>query len=211
VEPADPVFSGTVAYRGLFPAARLPDWPKDLVTWGGEGKHVIAYPVRAGQLINFVGFVAADEQMREPWSAPGDPALLAAEFDDWDPQARHLLARVETTFKWGLYDREPLARWTHGRLTVLGDAAHPMLPHMGQGANQAIEDAMALAILLRGVTAADAPAALIRYQTLRRDHTARVQRSARANGLGFDSGQPVSLNHSWVRDYDVEREALAAS
>jgi salicylate hydroxylase len=211
VEPADPVFSGMVAYRGLISAARLPDWPQDLVTWGGGGKHVIAYPVRAGELINFVGFVPADEQMRESWSAPGDPAVLAAEFDDWDPQARHLLARVATTFKWGLYDREPFSRWTNGRLTMLGDAAHPMLPHMGQGANQAIEDAMALALLLRGVTAADAPAALMRYQTLRRDHTARVQRSARANGLGFDTGQPVSLNHSWVRDYDVEKEALAAS
>jgi salicylate hydroxylase len=211
VDPTDPVFSGTMAYRGLIPAARLPDWPQELVTWGGEGKHLIAYPVRAGQLINFVGFVPADDQMRESCSAPGDPAVLGAEFAAWTPQARRLLSRVETTFKWGLYDREPLPRWTHGRLALLGDAAHPMLPHMGQGANQAIEDAMALALLLRGVTAADAPAALMRYQTLRRDHTARVQRSARANGLGFDTGQPVSLNHSWVRDYDVEKEALAAS
>jgi salicylate hydroxylase len=181
------------------------------MVWGGDGKHLIAYPVRGGELINYVGFVPADDQMRESWSAPGDPAVLAAEFADWAPQVRHLLARIETTFKWGLYDREPLSRWTHGRLTLLGDAAHPMLPHMGQGANQAIEDAMALAILLRGVTAADAPAALMRYQTLRRDHTARVQRSARANGHGFDTGQPVSLNYSWVRDYDVETEALAVS
>jgi salicylate hydroxylase len=211
VEPADPVFSGTVAYRGLISAARLSDWPQELVTWGGDGKHVIAYPVRAGQLINFVGFVAADDQMRESWSAPGDPAVLAAAFADWDPLARRLLSRVETTFRWGLYDREPLPRWTHGRLTLLGDAAHPMLPHMGQGANQAIEDAMALAILLRGVAAADAPAALLRYQAMRRDHTARVQRSARENGLRFDSAQPLSLNHSWMRDYDVEKEALAAS
>jgi salicylate hydroxylase len=149
--------------------------------------------------------------MRESWSAPGDPAILAAAFADWAPQTRRLLSRVETTLKWGLYDREPLLRWTHGRLTLLGDAAHPMLPHMGQGANQAIEDAMALAILLRGVAAADAPAALMRYQTLRRDHTARVQRSARVNGLHFDSAKPLSLNHSWVRDYDVEKEALAVS
>jgi salicylate hydroxylase len=210
VAPADPVFSGVVAYRGLIPAARLPKWPQGLVTWGGDGKHVIAYPVRAGQLINYVGFVPADDEMLESWSAPGDPAVLAAAFTDWAPPARLLLSRVETTFKWGLYDRDPLPRWTRGRLTLLGDAAHPMLPHMGQGANQAIEDAMALAILLRGVTAPDAPAALMRYQTLRLDHTARVQRSARANGLRFDSAQPVSLNHSWVRDYDVEKEALAA-
>jgi salicylate hydroxylase len=212
VEAADPVFSGTVAYRGLVSAARLPNWPRELVTWGGHGKHVIAYPVRAGQLINFVGFVAADDdQMRESCSAPGDPAALAAAFADWDPQVRRLLSRVETTFKWGLYDREPLPRWSHDRLTLLGDAAHPMLPHMGQGANQAIEDAMALAILLRGVAAADAPAALLRYQALRRDHTARVQRSARENGRRFDCAQPLSLNNSWIRDYDVEKEALAVS
>jgi salicylate hydroxylase len=209
VEPTDPVFSGVVAYRGLIPAARLPEWPQGLVTWGGDGKHLIAYPVRAGQLINYVGFVPADEQMLESWSAPGDPATLAAAFADWTPEARRLLSRVETTLKWGLYDREPLSRWTHGRLTLLGDAAHPMLPHMGQGANQAIEDALALAILLRGVGAADAPAALMRYQTLRRDHTARVQQNARVNGHRFDAAQPLSLNHSWVRDYDVEKEALA--
>jgi salicylate hydroxylase len=211
VAPSDPVFSSMVAYRGLIPVARLPEWPHDLVTWGGDGKHLLAYPVRAGQLINYVGFVPADEQMLESWSAPGDPAVLAAAFADWAPEARHLLSRVETTFKWGLYDREPLPRWTHGRLTLLGDAAHPMLPHLGQGANQAIEDAMALAILLRGVAPGDAPAALMRYQTVRLDHTARVQQSARANGLRFDSAQPVSLNHSWVRDYDVEKEALAVS
>ena len=211
VEPADPVFSGMVAYRGLIPAARLPDWPQGLVTWGGEGKHLLAYPVRAGQLINYVGFVPADEEMLESWSAPGDPAILAAEFADWAPQARHLLSRVESPLKWGLYDREPLPRWTRGRLTLLGDAAHPMLPHMGQGANQAIEDALALAILLRDVAAADAPAALMRYQALRLDHTARVQQSARVNGRRFDSAQPLSLNQSWVGDYDVQKEALAVS
>jgi salicylate hydroxylase len=210
VEPADLVFSGTVAYRGLIPAAVLPGWPKGLVTWGGDGKHLVAYPVRAGQLINYVGFVPAAEQMRESCSAPGDPAVLAAAFADWHPQARRLLSHVETTFKWSLYDREPLPRWTNGRLTLLGDAAHPMLPHMGQGVNQAIEDAMALAVLLSGASAADAPAALVRYQALRRVHTARIQQNARVNGLRFDSAQPLSLNHSWVRDYDVEREALAA-
>jgi salicylate hydroxylase len=211
VEPAAPVFSGVVAYRGLIPAARLLEWPQCLVTWGGSGKHFVAYPVRAGQLINYVGFLPVDDQMGESWSAPGDPAVLAAAFADWTLQVRRLLSQVETTVKWGLYDREPLSRWTNGRLTLLGDAAHPMLPHMGQGANQAIEDAMALAILLRDVAAADAPAALMRYQAQRRDHTARIQQNARVNGLRFDSAQPLSLNHSWVRDYDVEKEALAAS
>jgi salicylate hydroxylase len=122
-----------------------------------------------------------------------------------------LLAEVDTTFTWGLYDREPLTRWTPGRLTLLGDAAHPMLSHMGQGANQAIEDAMALATLLRGASAANVPKALVRYQTLRRDRTGRVRQLDRSNGVGFDSGSAVRLRHPWVQDYDVEPEALALS
>ncbi|OBF20637.1 FAD-dependent monooxygenase [Mycobacterium sp. ACS4331] len=209
LEAGDPVFSGMVAYRGLIPSGRLPTWPRGLVTWGGDGRHLLTYPVRAGRFVNYVGFVPADEGMVETWSAPGDPAALVAAFAGWAPPTRHLLSRVESTFRWGLYDRDPLPRWTTGRLALLGDAAHPMLPHLGQGANQAIEDALALAILLRGVPAADVPDALTRYETLRRGHTARVQHDARINGHLFDSAQPVSLNHSWVQDYDVEKEARA--
>ncbi|MDT5017305.1 MAG: hypothetical protein QOD39_3465 [Mycobacterium sp.] len=211
VDASAPVFSGTVAYRGLITASRLRGWPQHLVSWGGGGKHLIAFPVRRGELINFVGFVPADEQMRESWSAPGDPTVLAGEFADWNPDAQRLLAHVDTTFTWGLYDREPLTRWTQGRLCLLGDAAHPMLPHMGQGANQATEDAMALATLLRGTASADVPEALKRYETLRRDRTARVQRFSRTNGVRLDSGSPVRFMHPWVRDYDVEAEALAVS
>jgi salicylate hydroxylase len=165
--------------------------------------------VRAGELINFVGFVPADEQMRESWSAPGDPAALAAEFANWNRQARRLLAQVDNTFKWGLYDRNPLTRWTNGRLTLLGDAAHPMLPHMGQGANQAIEDAMALATLLRSPSGADVPEALVHYQALRRERTARIQQLSRSNGIRFDAGATVRLTRPWVQGYDVEADALA--
>jgi salicylate hydroxylase len=121
-----------------------------------------------------------------------------------------LLTQVDITFKWGLYDRNPLARWTNGRLALLGDAAHAMLPHMGQGANQAIEDAMALAALLGGSSAADAPSVLIQYQELRRDRTARIQQLSRSNGLDFDGGTAVHLVHPWVQGYDVEADALAA-
>jgi salicylate hydroxylase len=116
---------------------------------------------------------------------------------------------VDTTFTWGLYDREPLTRWTQDRLCLLGDAAHPMLPHMGQGANQAIEDAMALATLLRGVSSADVPEALRRYEALRRDRTAQVQRLSRTNGVRLDSGSAARFMQPWVRDYDVEADALA--
>ena len=211
VDATVPVFSGTVAYRGLIPTSRLQGWPEYLVSWGGGGKHLLVFPIRRGELLNYVGFVPADEHMRESWSAPGDPATLAAEFVDWNPQTRRLLAHVDTTFTWGLYDREPLTRWTQGRLCLLGDAAHAMLPHMGQGANQAFEDAMALATLLRGVSSVDVPEALTRYEAIRRNRTARIQRLSRTNGVGLDSGSAVRFMHSWVRDYDVEADALAGS
>ena len=159
--PRVPVFSGSVAYRGLVPHEQIPDWPTDRwLMWLGKGKHFLTFPVRAGKLINFVGFVPADQEMKESWSAPGDPDVLRAEFAGWDPRIETLLRQVQTTFRWALYDRDPLPSWTKGSLTLLGDAAHPMLPHLGQGANQSIEDGMTLAIILARANRDTAPAAL---------------------------------------------------
>ena len=98
-----------------------------------------------------------------------------------------MLKQVDKTFRWALYDREPLSTWTHGRLTLLGDAAHPMLPHLGQGANQSIEDGMALATILAQVDAAAVPASLLAYEKLRRERVAEVQSGARKQGLRVDS------------------------
>ena len=98
-----------------------------------------------------------------------------------------MLSEVDNTFRWALYDREPLPTWTNGRLTLLGDAAHPMLPHLGQGANQAMEDGMALAIILANVENASAPAALLAYEKLRRERVAEIVLGARQNGLRVDS------------------------
>lgn len=211
VEPQPPVFSGRIAYRGVLPADRLPDWPRDGgALWNGEGKRFLTFPVHAGELRNFTGFVPADEEMRESWSAPGDPAALAAEFSGWDPLLRELIARIETTFRWGIYDREPLPHWTRGRLTLLGDAAHAMLPHMGQGANQAIEDAMALAILIRDLDTADIPEALTRYEELRRERTALIQQGSRINGERMKNSEyRPGANRSRIDDYDIEAEAEA--
>ncbi len=109
--------------------------------------------------------------------------MLRAEFEGWDPRIGQVLAQVDTCFRWALYDREPLPTWTKGRLTLLGDAAHPMLPHLGQGANQSIEDGMALATILARVDSDDVPAALLAYERLRRERVAEVQLGARQNGL----------------------------
>ena len=104
-----PVFSGTVTYRGVVPSERVPEWPAESwLMWLGKGKHFLVYPLRAGALINFVGFVPANEEMKESWSASGDPDALRREFADWDPRIGYLLGQVETTFRSALYDRDPL-------------------------------------------------------------------------------------------------------
>lgn len=188
VPPSKPVFHGTIAYRGLVALERLPDWPMDRwLMWAGPSKHFLVFPVRHGTMLNYVGFVPTDEEMKESWSAPGDPQLLRQAFAGWDPRIGQVLAQVDKTFRWALYDREPLTTWSRGRLTLLGDAAHPMLPHLGQGANQAIEDGMALATLLAQADATSVPAALRVYERLRRERVADIQQGARRNGLRVDS------------------------
>ena len=223
VPPSLPVFSGSVAYRGLVPHESVPEWPTDAwQMWLGEGKHFLVFPVRAGQLVNYVGFVPADEQMKESWSAPGDPDMLRQEFAGWDSRIENLLQHVPATLRWGLYDREPLPVWTSGRLSLLGDAAHPMLPHLGQGANQSIEDGMALATILARADRKNAPEALHAYEQLRRERVALVQRGARENGLRYDSSyadlgvrdaeMAAHVTYrKWLYDHDVVPEAEAAA
>jgi salicylate hydroxylase len=221
--PSRPVFHGSVAYRGVIAHRRIPHWPTDSwLMWLGKGKHFLTFPLRGGELINYVGFVPADQEMKESWSAPGDPEILRAEFAGWDPRIGSLLSQVEATFRWALYDREPLPGWSRGRLTLLGDAAHPMLPHLGQGANQSIEDGMALATILAQANAQTAPAALLAYERLRRERVAQVQRGARENGLRYDSANPdlgvrdaeITAHAAFRRrlyDHDVVPEAKAAA
>jgi salicylate hydroxylase len=188
VPPSRPVFHGSVAYRGVLARRLIPQWPTDRwLMWLGKSKHFLTFPVRSGELINYVGFVPADAEMKESWSAPGDPDMLRTEFEGWEPRIGTLLSQVQNTFRWALYDREPLPVWTKGRLTLLGDAAHPMLPHLGQGANQSIEDGMALATILATAGRAKVSPALHAYERLRRERVAAVQRGARENGLRLDS------------------------
>jgi salicylate hydroxylase len=220
---SQPTFSGSVAYRGLVPHERVPDWPTDRwQMWLGKGRHFLVFPVRAGRLLNYVGFVPTDEEMKESWSAPGDPEILRREFAGWDPRIDQVLSNVQTTFRWALYDREPLPVWTRDRLSLLGDAAHPMLPHLGQGANQSIEDGMALATILAGADKATAPRALLAYEQLRRERVAQVQRGARESGLRYDSANSdlgvrdaeIAAHATFRRrlyDYDVVPEAIEAA
>jgi salicylate hydroxylase len=204
--PSNPVFHGTISYRGLVSRDRLPDWPMDRwEMWAGPSKHFLVFPVRHGEMVNYVGFVPTDTEMKESWSAPGDPDVLRAEFEGWDPRIGSVLEQVDKTFRWALYDREPLPTWTKGRLTLLGDAAHPMLPHLGQGANQSIEDGMALAIILSQSDNTSMPSALLTYEKLRRERVAEIQQGARENGLRVDS----MLGYADMEKRDAELTAHA--
>jgi salicylate hydroxylase len=218
-EPTAPTSSGSIAYRGLVPTELIPWWPKDTAQlWMGEGKHFLTYPVRSGVLLNYVGFVPHAGTLKESWSAVGDPDALRADFVGWDEPVERLLALVDRTFWWGLYDREPLERWSAGRVTLLGDAAHAMLPHLGQGANQAIEDGVTLAALLEGAESHDVEGALLRYESIRRERTAAVQSGARDNGRRYDSDYRSleerdaeivasrAFRH-WIYDYDADAVA----
>jgi salicylate hydroxylase len=219
VAPSRPQFSGQVAHRGIVSAASISWQPGAMRNWLGAGKHFLVFPVRANTLVNYVGFVTTEEQSRESWSQAGDPAALAREFAGWDPKVEAILAEAKNTFRWGLYDREPLPKWTSGRLTLLGDAAHPMLPHAGQGANQAIEDGVALAAVLARADKQSAPRALTIYETLRRERTAGVQQRSRLNLVrNYQTGEERDRalgaqyqERAWIWSYDAEAEALAAA
>ncbi len=176
-----PRFTGCIAYRGLTPAERLIalDLPNEDQIWMGPGRHFVHYPVSAGRLINFVCLIERDAWTKESWTEPGDIKDALAAYEGWHPQVRGIIGSVTETFVWGLFDRAPLERWSVGRVTLLGDACHPMLPFLAQGAAQAIEDGATLAAVL--AKGGDAAAALKRYEALRLPRTARIQMVAAGN------------------------------
>jgi salicylate hydroxylase len=178
-----PVFSSYAAYRGLVPMDRLPDAAAAPLVrmWLGPGRHLVCYPVRGGTAMSFAAIAPSPAASAESWSATADPAELVAAFAGWHPAVAALTRAAGPVGRWPLYDREPLATWSAGRVTVLGDAAHPMLPFLGQGANQAVEDAVALAGVLAGTDRPGVPAALARYQAARLTRTAGIQQQSRGH------------------------------
>ena len=185
--PRSAHFTGCAAYRGLVPAERLSHLDLEVTcdVWMGPGRHFVHYFVRNEQLFNFVTAVEQDSWTGESWTDKVDVATALAEFDGWHPQVRAIIAAVDEVYIWALFDRPPLERWSVGRTTLLGDACHPMLPFMAQGAAQAIEDGATLTACLARTSRADIPMALHRYEQLRLPRASRVQAGSAANKTRF--------------------------
>jgi salicylate hydroxylase len=173
---AEPRFSGLCAFRCLVPAERAPEMARRPVhtLWLGPGRHFVHYPISAGRLINIVAIAPAGDWRSESWTADGDISDVVREFDQWDERLHQLIVSATQTKRWALFDRAPLEQWTAGRVTLLGDAAHAMLPFLAQGAAQCVEDAVTLADCLKSAEPDTVEAALKRYEDLRRPRANHV-------------------------------------
>lgn len=194
-DTSKPTFRNRTAWRALLPASAVADEVRQPVTklWLGRDAHLVHYPVRGGALINVVAIVR-DRWNAPGWSAPGARAELLRHFtrESWAKPARELLEKPDSWVKWALFDRDESGFGGHGPVTLIGDAAHPMLPFLAQGAAMAIEDAAILAQCLAS-PAPDPEPALRRFEAIRRARVRRVQQEARANSRTYHLSGPWAL------------------
>jgi salicylate hydroxylase/6-hydroxynicotinate 3-monooxygenase len=200
-------FTGRVAYRTTFPAALLGDAEiDDCAKWWGPDRHIVIYYVNPRRdEIYFVTSTPETDFELESWSAKGDLDQLREAYADFHPKVRAVLDAAPEVHKWALYERDPMPRWGDGRVTLLGDACHPMTPYMAQGAATSIEDAAVLSRCLDGVDRDGAAAALRRYEASRQDRTARIQLISRLNDMA-----KIKAEIEAVYGYDAWSAPLAA-
>ncbi len=216
-------FSGAAAWRGLIPAEDVADLDLPITSTAtlGPGRHFVYYFVSGGRLLNWVGIAPTESWTTESWTAAGELDEALADFAGWNSTVTRLIEgmRGRPVYRWAMYDRDPLETWGEGRVTLLGDACHPMLPYMAQGAAQSIEDAAVLAGVLAHTAGADEPeAALRRYEDLRLERTANVQLAARRNEQlfhlpdgpeqqardeSFRQSSGGAHRNAWLFDYDA--------
>jgi salicylate hydroxylase len=180
--PSKPVFTGCIAWRGLIPMERLPSHLARMVgtNWLGPHGNVLHYPVRRGEIMNFVSTSERDDWQVESWSTVGTREELRNDFRDWHGDVQLMIDQIETPYKWALMIREPMDAWSKGRVTLLGDACHPTLPFLGQGGVMSIEDGYVVAACIDKYF--DEPsAAFARYEEIRKDRTSMVVRKASEN------------------------------
>jgi salicylate hydroxylase len=184
--PEKPRFTGCVAWRGLVPAERIKRLDIEIAShnWMGPDGHVVHYWVAGGRMMNVVCVVEHGAWTNESWTDKGDVGDVLARYEGWHPTVRGLIGAFPETFIWALHDRAELPRWSLGRVTLLGDACHPMLPMMAQGAAQSIEDGAALASLLKAMPD-DIEGALARYEAVRKPRATKLQQASAANRARF--------------------------
>ena len=200
-----PIFSGHVAWRALIPASRLSPLSVERknINHIGAGRNLVTYPVRGTGLVNMVALTRSDEWAEESWNAKASRAELAAMFDGWQDYVVDVIAQVpeDELYRWGLFIREPLHQWVKGSAALLGDAAHPMLPYMGQGASSTIEDC---AVLGRAFAETDDPlAALALYAKTRVERAAFLQAESNVGGDRLQALDPYVLRDSPPTDEDA--------
>ena len=189
-------FTGNVAWRITVPIAALGDQapPPIGCIWAGEGKHAVTTRIKGGDVANFVGIVEQSDWQEEGWRIKGSTAQALADFGDWDPVLRRMIEASSDLHRWALFDRAPLARWHDGPVVLLGDAAHPMVPSMAQGAVQALEDA---AVLARSLEAhGDVSMAAESYVNLRKPRVTAIQKRSLSNlNLFHKRGRLAQIAH----------------
>ncbi|MGC4396471.1 FAD-dependent monooxygenase [Hydrogenophaga sp. T2] len=199
-----PWFTGCMAWRGLVPMSRLPAHLAAPVgtNWVGPGAHVVTYPVRRGELLNFVGVVEKPGWTDESWNTRGTVDECLRDFAHWHEDVHAIVRAIEQPYRWALLGRDPMPRWSEGRATLVGDACHPTLPFLAQGAMMAIEDGVVVARCL--AARPDDPAeAFRRFEALRHERTARIVRGSADNARRFHD--PRLASAEGAADY-VNRE-----
>ena len=205
--PEHPVFTGVVAYRAVVPAERLasvPNLQAFTKWWGPEAtSQIVTFPLNRGREIFVFATVAQEAWRNESWTTPGRVEDVREAYAGFHAEARALLDACDDVLISALYVRDPLPAWSAGTVTLLGDACHPMMPFMAQGAGMAIEDGVVLARCLAEADGKDIPAALARYQAARHERTSRIQIGSRSNAWLKEGG-----NADWVYDYNAWQAPL---
>lgn len=192
IGPDKPRFTGCLAWRGVIETSRLGTRkpPPTACAWVGKGAHMVTYYLRGGELVNLVGVVERSDWKTESWSEQGTREDFLSDFRGWHPILQELIHKGDEFFQWALFDRSPLPKWVEGRMALMGDACHPMLPFLAQGAVMALEDAYVLADSLRKNS--DISAALLAYQNKRIPRATQVQAQSRRNAGTFHRRNPLS-------------------